>query len=55
MEDETQYTVCVCQGLAELICTSTRTKQTAGQLWPGSGQLPMATAGTGVSCQPLTD
>lgn len=28
---------------------------TAGHLWPRSGQLPVATAGTGVSCQPVTD
>lgn len=51
------YAVCVCRGFSESIRTHRRAQNTqlAGQLWPGSGQLPMATAGTGVSCQCLTD
>lgn len=39
-------------GVGRFSCTNLRT---AGLLRPGSGQLPVVTAGTGVSCQPVTD
>lgn len=58
MEDETYICVCVGGGFVGLKYTHTHTNartHTAGRLWPGSGQLPVATAGTGVSCQPVTD
>lgn len=54
--------MCVLRGWNARAHTNTDTRthtdthaHTAGQLWPGSGQLPVATAGTGVSCQPVTD